>query len=111
MTALFIGAFWALQIAANLLFKYGSLSNSRWWSCFILGNLIGMSSIFFMMKIYVRMNANIALTIAGGGTFLLVQFAMAMTFNSKLTMIQWSGIMLVAVGMIIAGLGNMKIVQ
>ena len=108
MKAILICIFWAMQIGANLAFKYGSTSASRWWPGFIVGNIIGASSIFFMMKIYQRMNANIALTIAGGGTFLLVQFALAAVFKSRMTGWQWVGIMAVAAGMIIAGLGSPK---
>ena len=106
-----IGIFWAMQIVANLAFKYGTGTPARWWPCFVVGNVIGVSSIFFMMKIYERMNANIALTIAGGGTFLLVQVAMAAVFGSRLTVWQWAGIVAVAVGMAVAGMGGPKTVS
>ena len=65
--------FFTLQILANLLFKYGSVNPGRYWLGFILGNAFGMSSIWFMMQIYQRMNANVGMAIAGGGSFLLVQ--------------------------------------
>lgn len=105
MKAALVAIFWLMQVGANLAFKYGSTQPQRWWWGFTAGNILGIGSIFFMMKLYERINVNIALTIAGGGTFLLVQIVLAGVFKSKLTFIQWSGILLVALGMLVAGLG------
>jgi len=91
--------FFALQILANLLFKYGSIHPGRYWLGFILGNIFGMSSIWFMMQIYRRMNANVGMAIAGGGSFLLVQLALFFCFDGRLNATQWLGI-----GMILAGI-------
>jgi hypothetical protein len=49
------------QIIARLFFKYGSAVSSRWLSCFALGNLFGASRIWFLMKLYARMNPNLAM--------------------------------------------------
>ena len=111
MTPALIGIFWIMQVSANIAFKYGSMAPSRWWPGFIIGNIIGAASIFFMMKIYERMNVNIAMTIAGGGTFLLVQLIMAGLFKSRMNGWQWAGILAVAAGMMIAGLGSPRPVE
>jgi multidrug transporter EmrE-like cation transporter len=99
-------AFLVMQVSANLIFKYGSSAPSRWLICFIVGNIIGASSIFFMMKLYERLNVNIAMAIGGGGTFLLAQLALAVVFHSRLAPLQWAGIAMVGVGM---GLATMSV--
>lgn len=98
--------FWAMQVAANLLFKYGTVAASRYWPCFIVGNIIGASSILVMMKIYGCMQANVAMTIAGGGTFLMVQIAMLFAFHERLERLQYAGIVLVMIGMMVVSLGS-----
>jgi multidrug transporter EmrE-like cation transporter len=96
--------FWVWQVIAQLIFKHGSGDQSRWLACFILGNLFGASSIWFLMKLYARMNANLAMAIAGGGAFLCVQIALAITFHLRPTIPQWFGYALIAGGMVIATL-------
>ena len=106
MGMLWVLLFWAMQVSANLLFKYGTVAASRYWPCFILGNVIGASSILVMMKIYSSMQANVAMAIAGGGTFLMVQIALTVVFREPLQRLQYAGILLVMVGMTIVSLGN-----
>jgi hypothetical protein len=96
--------FLAMQVAANLIFKYGSTAPSRFAACFIAGNVIGASSIFLLMRLYERMNANLAMAIGGGATFLIVQFALATAFSSRLSTGQWVGIAAVGVGMAVTAL-------
>ena len=105
-TAVVLIIFLAMQVAANLIFKYGSAEPSRWLICFVIGNVIGASSIYFMMKLYERLNANIAMALGGGATFLLVQLALAVTFHSRLSPLQWGGIVTVGIGMALAALGT-----
>ena len=105
-TTLVMIIFLAMQVAANLIFKYGSGASSRWLPCFIIGNVIGASSIYFMMKLYERLNANLAMAIGGGATFLLVQLALAVAFNSRLSLLQWGGIAAVGIGMAMTALGT-----
>ncbi len=103
--------FWAMQIFANLAFKYGSVGNAgrstRWLLGFISGNVVGASSIWFLMQIYASMpgNSNLASVLAGSGGFIGSQVLLAWLFRSRLTFVQWMGIMLVAVGTAVATLG------
>jgi len=97
-TWLWLMIFWGMQLIANLLFKFGSTLPSRWLPGFILGNVFGASSIYFMMKLYTRLNPNIANTIAGAGTFILVQLALGILFHSRPTPLQWVGIVAVCAG-------------
>lgn len=106
MVWLLLATFWTMQVAANLFFKYGSTAPSRWVVGFVLGNVVGASSIFFMMKLYARLDPNLAMALAGGGSFLLIQLALAFIFGPQPTATQWAGIALVGVGMVIASLGG-----
>ena len=106
MTYGLLAIFWTMQVAANLFFKYGSTAPSRWVAGFVLGNVVGASSIYFMMRLYERMPPNLAMALAGGGSFLLIQLALAFVFGPRPTAVQWCGVALVGVGMVVASLGG-----
>ena len=105
MVWVFLVAFWSMQVAANLCFKAGSAMPTRWLAGFVLGNVVGASSIVFMMKLYARLDPNLAMALAGGGSFVCIQLALAACFGPRPTMQQWVGVALVAVGMVVASLG------
>jgi drug/metabolite transporter (DMT)-like permease len=102
MTTVLLAIFWAMQVVAQLFFKWGSATAGRWVPGFILGNLFGASSIWLMMKLYTRMNPNLALALAGGGAFLVTQLALALVFHSRPTGLQWVGFAAVGAGMALA---------
>ena len=104
LTAGLLAVFFAMQVAANLLFAHGSRVPGHWWLGFILGNIVGAGSIWPMMLIYQRLQPNIALALAGGGTFVAVQIALAWAFGGQLNRIQWLGVALIAVGIVMAAL-------
>jgi drug/metabolite transporter (DMT)-like permease len=104
ITVLLFLCFWALQAGANVFFKMGSGTPQRWWLGFVAGNLLGMSSIYLLMRLYARMDVHVALAIAGGGAFLAVQAALALAFGGRPTALQWAGFLLVAAGMVLATL-------
>lgn len=106
MNTLLLTIFWTMQVVANLFFKYGSGEQSPKVACFILGNVFGASSIWFMMKLYGRMNPNLAMALAGGGSFLCVQIALSAVFHSRPTQLQWLGFAAVAVGMAVASVAG-----
>ena len=101
ITLAFILIFWVMQIAANVAFKYGGKgSRALWIICFILGNTVGIVSIYFVMRIYeaFKDNPNLAAVLAGSVSFIGAQLVLAALFHSRLTWRQWAGITLVAVG-------------
>ena len=104
--------FWGMQIFANVAFKWGSSGETghsrRWWIGFISGNGVGAASIYFLMKIYEMMpeNSNLAAVLAGSGGFVGSQFLLAWMFRSRLTVAQWAGVALVAIGSAVATLGG-----
>lgn len=105
-------SFWVLQILANVAFKYGSHGTTgrspRWLAGFAGGNAVGISSIYFLMKIFELMpgNCNLALVLASSGGFVGSQVILAWLFRSRLTAVQWGGVLLVAVGTAVATLGG-----
>lgn len=104
--------FWALQVAAYVIFKYGSSADEghsrRWWICFVGGNLPGGASMYFLMRIYELMptNPNLAIVLAGSGAFIAGQITLAWMFRSRLTPTQWVGVALVAAGTAVATWGG-----
>jgi multidrug transporter EmrE-like cation transporter len=97
---IYLVIFWLMQVAAQMFFKWGSGGESRWIWGFLGGNLFGFSSIWLLMLMYKDMNPNIALGIATGGALLLSQVAITLTFNSKVTPMQYAGIAAIVIGMI-----------
>ncbi len=108
--------FWVLQILASVSFKYGSYGQAgrsrRWLAGFIGGNIVGASSIYFMMKIYEIMpgNCNLAAVLSGSGGFIGSQVLLARLFRSRLAVFQWVGVALVAIGTAVATLGGPGII-
>jgi multidrug transporter EmrE-like cation transporter len=105
-TVLWIALFWGMQIVAQLLFKWGSGADSRWFWGFFGGHCFGVSSLWILMVLYRTMNPNIALGICFGGMFLLSQVAIAVVFRSGITPVQYAGIVTITVGMIMLAVGS-----
>lgn len=99
MTMVCLGLFWVMQVVATVLIKYGSTTPSRWLVGFVLGNVLLVASVWLLMKVYAQMNPHIALALAGGGSFILAQIAIAIVFHSRPTPMQWVGIIAMAAGM------------
>ena len=102
MVAFFLSTFWVMQVAAAVFIKWGSTAPERWWYGFLLGNLFGAPSLLLAMKVYQRMNPNIALALAMGGSFLFAQLAMAWLFHFRPTSTQWMGLAIIGIGMVLA---------
>ncbi len=112
LLASFLAIFWAMQIFANVAFKYGSAGgrnrSRRWLAGFLAGNAVGASSIYFVMRIYELMpaNPNLAAVLANCGGFVGSQLVLAWLFRSRLSRIQWAGVCLVVLGTVVATLGG-----
>ncbi|MBI1919442.1 MAG: hypothetical protein HYS23_00010 [Geobacter sp.] len=99
-------AFWIMQIISQLFFKWGSTLDSRWLWGFLCGNVFGFSSIYFLMMVYKTMNPNIAFGICAGGAFLLAQLALSLVFKSEVSILQWGGVVVIVVGMLLLAAGK-----
>ena len=97
--------FFILQVAANLFFKWGSTLESRYWWGFAIGNILGASSIMFLINIYKSIESpNVAMAISSGATFILVQVFMSLVFKSPLNFWQYAGIALIVSGVVLMSL-------
>jgi hypothetical protein len=112
-----LAVFWTMQVLANVAFKCGSSGGKavswRWLAFFTAGNIVGASSIWFLMLIYGAMpdNPNVAAVLAGSGGFIGSQTVLAWLFKSRLSRVQWAGILLVALGTAVATLGQAAAIQ
>lgn len=104
-TVSWVALFWAMQVVAQLLFKWGSTSPDRWLWGFFGGHLFGVSSLWILMILYKTMNPNVALGICFGGMFLLSQIAVAVVFRSGVAPLQYAGIGAITLGMILLAVG------
>ena len=100
-----------MQVFANVAFKYGSRSgrhDKRWAAGFVGGNIVGATSVWFMMKVYEALpeNSNLAAVLLTSGAFVGSQIALALIFRSRLAVRQWAGIAMVAVGTAAAAWGG-----
>lgn len=103
--ALFL-SYWAFQVVAAVMFKYGSMSEALWLPMFAAGNVIGGSSIIFMMRLYRSMNPNVVLGVCVGGAFLCAQTGVAIMFRSVLEPAQWLGLIAITAGMVALAAGG-----
>ena len=112
MLPIYLSIFWAMQIFANVAFKFGShntaVRSRRWVTGFVAGNVVGASSMYVMMLIYAQMlgNRNLAAVLGNSGGFVGSQLLLAWMWRSKLGWGQWVGIALVAIGTVVATLGR-----
>ncbi len=104
-----IAVFFILQVGSGLLYKYGALHQEYWLAGFIGGNILGISSIYFLMQVYKYINPNVAEAICRGGFFVLIQLAFVLFFHSRLNLVQWSGICLIVAGIMIVSFCNTSI--
>jgi drug/metabolite transporter (DMT)-like permease len=100
--------FWVMQIVSQLIYKYGSESPQRWLWGFIVGNVIGVSSMWLQMKLYTRMDAALAMGLGIGGAFLFSQLALTAVFHVRPSGLQWLAYGMIAGGMILAAFGTGK---
>ena len=98
--------FLILQIAANLLFKWGGSSPAHYWHGFLLGNAAGITSILMMIAMYRDLPAPVVIAVATGGTFFLNQIVMFLVYREHLTVPAWAGVFLILAGILMTSLLN-----
>ncbi len=102
MLAILFSLFMILQVSAHVLFKYGSTAPERFVWSFAIGNVVGVASIWFIMLMYQRMNANVVQAMASGGAFLVIQIVLAVAFDGRLSLLQWVGMAMILAGILVA---------
>lgn len=113
MVYVHIICFFAFQVIANVLFKWGASNpGAAWlgipqeWCGFILGNIVGMTSIIFMIGMYKLLPAASVVAIGTGGTFLLVQITMFLVYHEKISPLALAGIGLILIGVLMVAFLN-----
>ncbi|MCF7853221.1 MAG: hypothetical protein K9N51_00365 [Candidatus Pacebacteria bacterium] len=99
-----IVTFFALQVTAGLLFKFGALYREHWLACFVAGNVMGITSIYFLIGVYRHLNPNVGEAICRGGYFVLIQIAFVLVYHSRVSTLQWVGIAMIVAGICIVSL-------
>ena len=95
-----------MQVIAQIFFKMGSQNEDRWLFGFIVGNLFGFSSIWLLMQVYKAIHPNIALGLATAGSFILSQLALVIVFKAELVPIQWGGMLVIVLGVVMLSSGQ-----
>ncbi len=98
--------FWAMQVVAMLLFKWGSNTPGRWAWGFFGGHLFGVSSMVFLMSLFKMLNPNVAMGICLGGAFLMSQIALAVVYRPELSLLQYAGILTITIGISMLSFGG-----
>lgn len=97
-----LGGFLAFNLAANIFFKEGAANSSLYWPFFIAGNILGITSTLFVMRLYQRLNANVAMAMTSSLGFVSVQLVFWRLYRSPLDALQWGGIGLILIGTVMA---------
>ena len=95
----YVLGYWAIGLAAGICFKEGGTDAGHRLLYFVLGNALGITSTWFLVRLYTRMNVNLAMLVACGGAFILFQVAVWLIYHARLTLVQWAGILTVVAGM------------
>ena len=106
MVCFHIGMFLLFQVVANLFFKWGSLAPNHYWWGFALGNVVGATSIIFMLGMYRAMPAAAVIAVGTGGTFLLNQVVMRLVYREPLSPAATAGLVLILTGILMTSLLN-----
>ncbi|MCL2461240.1 MAG: hypothetical protein FWF44_01120 [Defluviitaleaceae bacterium] len=103
-----IAIYYGINTCAFAATVFGGKSDAWWWPCFILSNVIGMTGTWVLMRLYKVMNVNTATAVTLGGGFLIIQFVVALLFKSRLSVIQYAGVLVIASGLFCMVRGEKK---
>jgi multidrug transporter EmrE-like cation transporter len=102
MTGVLIVGFVASSVASSLIFRVASQHSGRTALLyFILGNTAGILVPVCLTFALRGNNPNIIYALTIGGAFCMLQLASWAFFHETLSPLQWTGVALVAVGMIL----------
>jgi multidrug transporter EmrE-like cation transporter len=100
-TIFYLLCFWALGTVAGICFKEGGTDPDHRVLYFVVGNVLGITSTWFLVRLYARMNVNLALLVAGGGSFVIFQVVLWRIYHVQLTFVQCAGIVMCLGGMVL----------
>jgi multidrug transporter EmrE-like cation transporter len=97
-----VAGFIAGNVGSSILFKYAAdaKGSAALWR-FVIGNLIGFIAPIALTFALKRSNPNLTYALCYGGAFAALQLASWKLFNQPLSVIQWAGVGLVGVGILL----------
>jgi multidrug transporter EmrE-like cation transporter len=98
----FLFGYWLLSVATSVAFKQGGTDSAHRLWYFIGGNALGITSTWFLMRTYTRINVNVAMVLAMSVAFIATQVLYWLLYRADLTFVQWFGIFVVAAGTVMA---------
>jgi len=101
-SAVLLAIYLVFNLAASICFKEGGTNQTLHWVFFVGGNILGITSTWFVMRLYQRVNVNVAMALTFGFGFVSVQLTYWRLYHSPLDLYQWGGIALVLVGTLMA---------
>ena len=102
----FFVSFWICQILSSIVFKYGGLQPKYQWAAMLIGNIILIGASWFLVQLFKTFPQPIVIALCSGGTFLTVQFAMALVFKQSLSWMQILGSLIIVLGMALVTFGG-----
>ncbi len=106
VTAFWLVMFLIFNTLASVCFKEGGTDRAHKLQYFIIGNTFGPLSVIFLMILYKRMHANLALALAVGLATVVVQIAFLFLYKQYLQWWQWGGIAILTVGVAMVMMGG-----
>ena len=99
----YVITYWVIGLGGGLLFRQGGVTESMRIWCFLGGNVLGITSTWFLMKAYAAIaNVNVATVLCTAGAFVWFQLLLWGIFGTALSVTQWVSLAMVAAGMVLA---------
>ena len=98
--------FWLMQAAVHVIFKYGGMHSKYYLACFIVANVIGVSSTLLLIQLYKNMSPPLVLGLGIGGSFLAAQLVMAICYQYRINVLQWVAISAIVTGIFILAVSS-----
>ena len=102
LVALYVAGFVLGQVGASLSFKMAATRDGMpalWW--FVAGNIVGFACPVCLTLALKAAHANVVYALCFGISFCLLQIAAWSIFRQPLSTAQWSGVALIAIGIVL----------
>ncbi|MDR0474204.1 MAG: hypothetical protein LBH43_11100 [Treponema sp.] len=100
--------YYVINTSAFAVSVFGGNYEQLWLPCLIVSNAIGMGGTWVLMQLYKKMDVNTATAVSLGGGFLITQITVALLFKSNLSLIQYTGVLIIAAGLFCMVKGERK---
>jgi len=99
---LFVLGYWLTGTAGSFFFRHGGVHPEVFKLCYILGNVMGITSTCFLMKTYgVMKNVNVATVLTGAGAFVIFQILLWVLYRAPLSPLCITGLVMMCIGIVL----------